>query len=175
MKRGIILYKSKYGATKKYVDWLVTELSFEYIETSKAKIDTVKQYDTIILCGGIYASGIAGLSFIKKYYSLLVNKKIVILCVGASPFNNEAFAQIKEHNLKDQLKGLPMYYARGAWDEENMTFLHRNLSKILYKVIAKKDPNTYEPWEKALIEAKGQKVDWTDKSYLTELLLYINE
>ena len=59
--KGIILYTSKYGATKRYAEWLAEETGFDLIETKKAKISDVKQYDTIILCGGIYASGIAGL------------------------------------------------------------------------------------------------------------------
>ena len=58
MKKGIILYESKYGATKKYVDWLIEETKFDSIVTSKADISKVKLYDCILLAGGIYASGI---------------------------------------------------------------------------------------------------------------------
>ena len=45
---------------------------------------------------------------------------------------------------------------------------------MLQKVIAKKDPKTYEPCMKALISAIGEKCDWTDKKYLKPLLEYIN-
>lgn len=38
MEKGIIIYQSKYGATKKYVDWLIEEIKFDCIETSNAKI-----------------------------------------------------------------------------------------------------------------------------------------
>lgn len=38
MSRGIILYQSKYGATKKYVDWLVEELGYDYAETKNSKV-----------------------------------------------------------------------------------------------------------------------------------------
>ena len=57
MSRGIILYQSKYGATKKYVDWLVEELGYDYIETKDAKVAKLLNYDVIILGGGVYASG----------------------------------------------------------------------------------------------------------------------
>ena len=33
MGKGIIIYQSKYGATKKYVDWLIKETTFDCIET----------------------------------------------------------------------------------------------------------------------------------------------
>ena len=45
-KKGIILYQSKYGATKKYAGWLREILSFTCIEVPKATLDMVKQYDT---------------------------------------------------------------------------------------------------------------------------------
>ena len=36
MSKGIILYQSKYGATKKYVDWLMEATGFNVIETKKS-------------------------------------------------------------------------------------------------------------------------------------------
>ncbi len=175
MEKGIIIYQSKYGATKKYVNWLIEETKFDCIETPNVKVKDIEKYSTIILCGGIYASGIAGLSFFRKNYAVLKNKKLAILCVGASPFEEKAFSQIKEHNLKEDLKDIPTFYGRGAWDEANMTFKDRTLCKMLQKAIAKKDPNTYEPWMKALMSAIGKKCDWTDKEYLKPLLDYINQ
>ena len=173
MKNGIILYQSKYGATKKYVDWLVEETKFEIIVTSKANINKVKQYDFIILAGGLYASGISGLSFLKKNYNDIKDKKIAIFCVGASPYEEKAFKQICEHNLKNDIKDIPMFYGRGAWDEEKMTFKDKTLCKMLQKVVAKQDPKTYEPWQKALMSAVGRKCDWTEKKYLQPLLEWI--
>ena len=168
--RGIILYTSKYGATKRYATWLAEETGFDCIETKKAKIADVMEYDTIVLGGGIYASGIAGLSFLKKNISKLQDKKVIIFCDGASPYEEDAFQQIIAQNLKDSLAGLPCFYCRGAWDMEAMSFADRNLCKMLRKAVAKKDPSEYEVWEKALMEAGDSKCDWTDKSYLDPIL-----
>ena len=65
MCKGIILYQSKYGATKKYADWLTEETGYDCVETKKAKASQLQNYDVIILGGGVYASGIAGLHFLK--------------------------------------------------------------------------------------------------------------
>lgn len=173
MNKGIILYQSKYGATKKYVDWLMESTNFDCIETSKANVEELQQYELIILCGGIYASGIAGLQFIRKNINKLNDKKIVIFCVGASHYDETAFNEVKSRNLREDLKEIPLFYARGAWDEESMTFKDKTLCKMLQKAIAKKDPSTYEPWMKALMSAVGKKCDWTDKKYLKPLLEYI--
>lgn len=167
---GIILYQSKYGATRKYAQWLTEATGFPCAETKKADIRQIAAYDAIILGGGIYASGIAGLSFLKKHYDKLKDKKIIIFCVGASPYDEKAVSEIMQHNLKDDLVGLPLFYCRGAWDEEAMGFTDKTLCKMLQKAVAKQDPSTFEPWMAALLSAVGQKCDWTDKKYLEPIL-----
>ena len=168
--KGIILFTSKYGATRRYADWLAEATGFDCIETKKAKIEDVKQYDAIILGGGIYASRISGLSFLKKNIGRLQDKKIIVFCDGASPFDEKAFQQIVDYNLKGALAGLPCFYCRGAWDTDRMNFADRNLCRLLQKVVAKKKPEDYEVWEKALMEAGNQTCDWTDKSYIEPIL-----
>ena len=164
--KGIILYTSKYGSTKRYAEWLAEETGFDCVETKKAKIEDIKQYDTILLGGGIYASGIAGLSFLKKNIAQLREKKVIVFCDGASPYEERAFQQIVAHNLKDSLAGLPCFYCRGAWDPEAMSLADRTLQKA----VAKKKPEDCEICEKALLEAGDQKHDWTDRSYLLPIL-----
>lgn len=173
MKKGIILYQSKYGATKKYADWLAKDTNFDCIETSKAKVKNLEEYETIVLCGGIYASHIGGLRFLRKNYGNLKGKKIAVFCVGASPYDEKAFHELKNQNFKDDFPNIPLFYGRGAWDEEKMTWKDRFLCTMLQKSVAKKDPSTFEPWMKALMEAIGKKCDWTDPKYLKPLFDYL--
>lgn len=171
MPKGIILYQSKYGATKRYADWLVLETGFDCICTKDAKIQDVLQYDMIILAGGVYASGIAGLGFLKKHIQALSGKRIAVLCVAASPYTKEVFDELYAHNFKDALAGTPCFYARGAWNMDVMSWKDRTLCKMLQKSVAKQDPSAYAPWQKALMEAMEQGAcDWTDEKYLEPLL-----
>lgn len=168
--KGIIIYKSKYGATKRYANWLAEETGFDCIDVKNAKVEELKEYDTIIFGGGIHASGIAGLSFLKKNIDKLSDKKVVVFCVGASPYDEEGFKKIVAHNMTDSISNIPCFYCRGIWDLASMNFLDRTLCKMLQKALLKKDPNNCEVWEKALIEAGNKKCDWTDKSYLKPIL-----
>lgn len=175
MSSGIILYQSKYGATKKYADQLAEMTSFDIAETKKANIEEVEKYDIVIIAGGIYASGIAGISFLKKNIKRLKNVKTAVLCVGASPYDKASFDEIYKHNFKEELAGIKCFYARGAWNEDAMTLKDRTLCRMLQKAVAKQDPETYQPWQKALMCAVGQKCDWTDKKYLDEVVRFIEE
>ena len=49
----------------------------------------IQQYDVIVLGGAIYASGISGLSFLKKHMEALQGKRLVVFCVGASPYDKK--------------------------------------------------------------------------------------
>lgn len=175
MSKGIILYQSKYGATKRYADWLAEKTGYDCIETKNAKVSNLQNYDVIVLGGDVYASGIAGLRFLKKSISRVADKKIAVFAVGASPYDEKAILQIKEMHFKDTLSNVPLFYCRGAWDEEKMTFGDRTLCRMLQKAVAKQNPDEYEPWQKALTGAAGQKCDWTDKMYLEPLLEFIKE
>lgn len=175
MGKGIILYQSKYGATKKYADWLKEETGYDCIETKKATLSFVQAYDVIVLGGGVYASGIAGLQFLKKNINNLSGKKIAVFAVGASPYDEKAIQQARELHFKDAMSEIPLFYCRGAWDEDKMSFGHRTLCRMLQKAVAKQNPEEYEPWQKALMAARGQKCDWTDKRNLEPLLGYLKK
>lgn len=138
MIRGIILYKSKYGSTKKYAYWLSEATGFPARDIKKTDIQEVEQYDVIIYGGGIYASGIAGIKFLKKHMNRLQGKKIIVFCDGASPYNEKALNEIKERNMTGPLSGIPLFYCRGGWDMQSMTPVDRVLCSMLRKSVAKK-------------------------------------
>lgn len=52
MKKGIILYQSKYGATYKYVRWLQEMTGFDCVETPKAALEQVLQYERWCFAAG---------------------------------------------------------------------------------------------------------------------------
>ena len=51
MDRGIILYRSKYGATARYAEWLAEETCFDIMQTQEASVEKLRRYDTIVLGG----------------------------------------------------------------------------------------------------------------------------
>ena len=85
------------------------------------------------------------------------------------------------HNKNVDFTGIESSYfllgllsAFDAWNEESMSLKHKLLCKMLQKVVAKQDPNAYEPWQKELLSAMGQKQDWTDKKYLEPIITFIS-
>lgn len=174
MSKVVILYQSKYGSTKKYAEWLAEELAGDLLETKKATAEQIAQYDVVILGGGIYASGIAGISFLKKHFEKIKDKKIIVFAVGASPYDEKAMAALRKRNL-GMFPQITCFYCRGAWNEEIMSWTDRTLCNMLKKLVKKKAPSSYEPWEAALMEAIGSNHDWTDKANIQQIVEYVRE
>ena len=172
---GIIVYKSKYGATKKYAEWISEETGFPCVSVKEADIDKVAENDIVIVGGAVYASGITCVPFLKKNINKLKDKKIIVYTCAASRYEKKFADALIEMNMKYELKGIPVYYCRGAFDLKNMTFADRTLCKMLRKAVAKKDPKDWELWESALMECKEDEAcDWTDKSYIGPVLEAVN-
>ena len=152
--KGIIIYKSKYGATKKYAEWISEATGFPCVTTKEADMNKVSECDVV-----------------KKNIGKLKGKKVLVYTCAASPYDKKFYDALIDMNMKDELKGIPVFYCRGAFDLKNMSFADRALCKMLRKAVAKKDPKDWELWESALMECKEDEgCDWTDKSYIEPIV-----
>lgn len=174
MGKTIVVYKSNYGSTKKYANWIAEALKVNLHEITEVTKEVIEDCDTIIYGGGVYASRIIGLESLLKKYRDIRNKDFIVFAVGASPKSNETEKFIKEVLKKLELNNVKSFYLRGAIDEKNMTFIHRTMMKMMRKSLEKKDEAELEYWAKVLVDNKGKVADWMDKNNITELVNYIN-
>ena len=110
---GIDLVHSKYGAARKYAEWLKEKTGFPVLETKQVTEDQLARPDTVILLGGVYASGIGGMGFLRKHWQALAGKKLAVFAVGASPYEEENLTLLKQHNLRPPMEEVPCFYGRG--------------------------------------------------------------
>jgi len=111
----VVVYKSKYGYSEKYAKWISDALSADIFRTNQIKPDKLKSYSNIIYCGGLYAGNILGFPLIKKNYSELRNKKLIIAAVGATLKNDEAKEELKTKNLTDEMKNKVHFFFPEGW------------------------------------------------------------
>lgn len=177
--KSIVLYKSKYGSAKQYAQWIAEALGAEIAETGSLKPAELEKFDRIIVGGGIYAGGIKGFSWFKKHYPSLAGKKIAVFAVGASPCEEDTVNEVVKANLEPDFAQLPVFYLRGKWDEANMGFFDRNLSRMLKRSIQKKPESEREGWESALMEASdrssGVATSWISKDQIEPLVVWGRE
>lgn len=172
MTETVILYRSKYGATRRYAQWLQEALGCALLENKNLRAAQLAPYRTVILGGGVYAGGIAGLDLLRKNWPALQGKCLRIFAVGASPYDEKALRALQP---KAPLEEVPLFYLRGAWDPAAMSWGDRTLCGFLQKAVAKQDPAQDEPWMAALREAGNAPCDWTDRAALAPLLASLPE
>jgi flavodoxin len=68
MSKVLIMYFSKYGSTKKYAEWIASELNGDVYDIKYVKQNILKNYDTIILGTALYAGQLKGLDIIINNY-----------------------------------------------------------------------------------------------------------
>ena len=72
-----VIYKSKYGATKRYAGWIALKLNADLYELSDIRVKDLKEYETIIYGGPLYVGKIKGIKFIINNYEHLKDKKAI--------------------------------------------------------------------------------------------------
>lgn len=81
---------------------------------------------------------------------------------------------LREHNLPGEWSTVPLFYGRGTWDLEKMTWIDRTLCRMLQKSLQKKPPEACDPGMETIKNAAGP-CNWTDRSYLVPLLRFLEE
>jgi menaquinone-dependent protoporphyrinogen IX oxidase len=175
MSKVAVIYKSKYGSTEKYASWIAEDSKADLIKHSDAKIATLKTYDTIVYCGGLYAGGILGFSLIKKNFSQLSNKKIIVAAVGATLKKEDASNEVKNKNLTPEMKkNVQFFLLRGGLNYKKMNLLDRFLMFLLVKSIKSKKSGQLDNDSKGMLATYGKTVDFTTRKSIAPIIESIN-
>ena len=65
-----VIYKSRYGATKRYAGWIALKLGADLYEVSDIRKKDLKEYGTIIYGAPLYSEKIKGINFIINNYHI---------------------------------------------------------------------------------------------------------
>ncbi|MBO5141408.1 MAG: flavodoxin [Clostridia bacterium] len=172
----IVVYKSKYGSTKTYAEWIAEELNCEAVDAKNIKIEDLEKYDTIIYGGGLYAEVIAGATLITRNLDKLEGKKIAVYSTGITPLKYREYYDklVIEKNFKpEMLEKIKVFNLMGKMIIDELSTVHRTALKTLKQImLSKKEPNEME---KLLIELCETSGDFTDKNSIKELIEYVKE
>ncbi len=172
--KTIVIYKSKYGSTKAYGQWIADALDCKLIEAKEATIPTLLEYDTIIYGGGLYAEKISGLYFITKNYDKLKSKNIIVYTTGITPLDCREYydEMVLKKNLKPDMIGkIKVYNYLGKMVIDELSMVHKGAIKTLKKLMAGKENPT--KMEKMLIDLCDVDADLTDKNAISDLVEYV--
>ncbi|WP_313162900.1 flavodoxin domain-containing protein [Sedimentibacter sp.] len=180
MDKTAVVFQSKYGATKRYAEWIAEELSCDIFDGKNVKVTDLEPYSIIVYGGGLYAGGVIGIDLITKNFDKLCNKKLVVFTCGlADPMDKTNTDSIKKSlnevftpQMQDKIK---VFYLRGAIDYSKLGLTHKAMMAILHKIVTKKDQESLRSEDKEMIDTYGKAVDFTDKTTIMPITNYVRD
>ena len=162
---AIVVYKTKYGSTKTYAEWIAEDLNCKAVDVKDIKVDDLLVYDTIVYGGGLYAEVINGVSLITKNLNRLKDKKIAVFSTGITPLDCREYydTYVIKKNFKNGVpENVRIFNFMGKMILDELSFPHRAAIKTLKKIMSGKEkPTEMEILLAELCDADG---DFTDKN-----------
>ncbi|MDD5190947.1 MAG: flavodoxin domain-containing protein [Dehalococcoidales bacterium] len=151
MKTAIV-FKSTFGASRQYAEWLHEAIPSDLFPVKFVDVETIRRYDTIVVCGGTYAGILAFNGFLKKHQASLIAKKLVLVAVGIAPPDDKA-SVASYQTIPEQIRRIAGYYKlpgkigkdkTGAVNKENLRPVIGYIEKSLTGTIILKEVARHE-------------------------------
>ena len=166
-----VIYKSKYGATKRYAGWIALKLDADLYEVSDIRRKDLKAYDTIIYGGPLYIGKIKGIKFIINNYKYIKDKKLSVFMVGMREFDEDYINSILEDNIPKQvINNIKTFYFRGKMNYQELSLNDKILMTGLRVSISNKKQSDISNDEKMILEVIDKPIDYIDKKSIDILL-----
>ena len=170
MGKIAVIYKTIYGTTKRYAEWIAEELNASLFEVSEIKPKQLASYDVVVYGGGLYASGIIGVKLVTNNPC----KSLIVFTVGAANPNNTDYTDILNKNFsKELLSKTKIFHLHGGIDYGNLSLVHKAMMALVKKSVDRKSPDEREADDPEFLATYGKKFDYTDKSTIAPLLEYV--
>lgn len=170
--RLLIIFHSKHGYVKRYVDIIGNALGCDAVPADKFKGDMLAFYDRILFIGSLRNEVIGGMKAIAPYYDIMY-KKLVVCGVGLTPFHDFMPGHVKETSVSSTYeKFVPVFYAQGGFDMSELKGTEKFMFNLRVKQIkmngALSDDDTY------CINAATTPVDEVKKENIQPLIDYLD-
>jgi menaquinone-dependent protoporphyrinogen IX oxidase len=167
MKKTAVIYKSVYGATKRYAEWIAQELNAPLFEASKVKPNQLQDYDVVIYGGGLYAGGIIGVKLVANNPC----KSLVVFTVGlATPATTDYTEILSKNFTAEQLKNTKIFHLHGGIDYGKLNIAHKAMMAFKKKEVERKPIAERESDDRQFLETYGKKLDFTSKDAIKPLI-----
>ena len=128
---GVIIYKSVYGSTKQYAEWIQEETLFDIIRFEDVKPEDLGRYTTIVIGTPVIASKPFLARWIVENYDALSHAEIVLFSCSASPPPSATLQRGFEGSLPESMRERISYVQlHGRYDYSKLTLLHKLMMRI---------------------------------------------
>ncbi|MCL1849528.1 MAG: flavodoxin domain-containing protein [Clostridiales bacterium] len=167
-----VIYKSKYGTTKQYAEWIADALGAALYEASTVKPSQLSTFDIVVFGGGLYAGGIDGIKLVKSGAC----KSLVVFTVGLADPTKTDYSVILDRNFsKDLQSRIKVFHLHGGMDYAALSFVHKLAMRFVRRralTIAESE-RTQE--DQLFLQTYGTKLDFTNREAIAPIVRYVTD
>jgi menaquinone-dependent protoporphyrinogen IX oxidase len=170
MKKILVAYKSHYGSTKQYAEWIAEALGADLKERREVTPAMLMEYDLVIYGGGLYAGGIIGAELVAKNPC----RSLILFTVGAADPDAVDFTEyVEKYFPAGAEQPQKVFHLRGDLDYSKMSFVHRSMMKLMKKMtVDKKRPEDWSPQDRFVAETYGGKAEFVNRAAAMPIVDY---
>ena len=130
--KGLIIYKSRYGATGQYAGWLARACGYRATQPESVRPGELEQAELVIVGSSIYLGKLLLSRWIRQHVRLLSRKKVLLFIVcGTTPDESEATEEMLLNNVpREILPSCRVFFLPGRIRHGSLSLKHRWLLKI---------------------------------------------
>ena len=88
--KGVVIYKSRYGATQQYAEWLAKDMGFPLMEVDMVSELVLNEFDFVIMGSSVYIGKLLIKSWLQNHAGILQKKKLILFVVCGTPASDMA-------------------------------------------------------------------------------------
>jgi menaquinone-dependent protoporphyrinogen IX oxidase len=128
--KGIIVYKSKYGSTKQFSEWLREDTGFDLFDISTLSTD-LGNYEMIVIGSSIHGGQISLRSWIIQYWELFKDKSVVLMLTSGTS-DNRFIQKTMEKSFPEIIRnGITLFPVGGRYIFSKMSMFDRLIIRIV--------------------------------------------
>ena len=129
--RVLIVYKSKYGSTKQYAQWINREIPGDLVDAGKGDTPDFAGYDVIVFGGYIRMGHIVVAPLIVKNWGDIKAKKVVLFTSSGIPPGHPNIQKIYHSDLPEEIrKDIKYFPLRGKMVSKDLSFFDQFLVAV---------------------------------------------
>lgn len=160
---GVIVYKSNYGSTRQYAEWIHEETGFPMYQTKDRGIPW-EESSTVVIGSPIMAGKPILARWMQKMWSSMKTSNVVFYTTSLTPPTKNVLQQSFQSAFPEDMASAMKYFPlHGKLDYEDLGGLHKMMMRI--GRLIEKDP--------AVKEQMMTPVDFVDRGNVEEIVQYI--
>lgn len=143
MGHCLVVYKTKYGSTKRYVDWIQEETDADIIEADKVTDDILRKYDIVVFGSPMYKIDFLIAPVIKEHWETIKDKMIIVFLSSSAEVTTVVPFWFYHASFPENMRKKMMFYPIGGCinrkilSSSDLDFVNNNNIEFLLKKMTK--------------------------------------